>query len=49
MQWGKTMVYGLTAEPRHFALPVCPTGGGDDKNPQKTALVFGSENRGIIE
>ncbi len=48
---GETMVYGLTARPRHFALPVLtPRQAAEEmvKNPQKTALVFGSENGGLL-
>ena len=47
----ETMVYGLTARPRHFALPVLtPRQAAEEmtKNPQKTALVFGSENGGLL-
>ncbi|MEC8560984.1 MAG: RNA methyltransferase [Pseudomonadota bacterium] len=47
----ETMVYGLTARPRHFALPILtPRQAAEEmiKNPQKTALIFGSENGGLL-
>ncbi len=47
----ETMVYGLTARPRHFALPVLtPRQAAEEivRSPQKTALVFGSENGGLL-
>ena len=47
----ESMVYGLTARPRHFALPVLtPRQAAEEiiENPQKTALVFGSEQGGLL-
>lgn len=47
----ETMVYGLTARSRHFALPILtPRQAAEEiiKSPQRTALVFGSENGGLL-
>ena len=47
----ETMVYGLTARPRQLALPVLtPRQAANEmiKSPQKTALVLGSENGGLL-
>jgi len=47
----ETLVYGLTARSRHFPLPVLTPREAANEivlNPQKTALVFGSENGGLL-
>ncbi len=47
----ETLVYGLTARDRHFALPVLtPRQAAEEilTKPQKTALLFGSENGGLL-
>ena len=47
----ETLVYGLTARARRFSLPVfTPRQAAEEilTKPQKTALVFGSENGGLL-